>query len=82
MGLYSSPRAFAGPAGQFFVRLDVRKSGQSSREFDCPFTSVFSHVWTALLWQGLFDVLRYWSVRPCVRPVDAVFLTAGHNAFR
>jgi hypothetical protein len=33
------------------------------------------HVWTALLWQGLFDVLRYWSVRPCVRPVNAAQLS-------
>src|ERR1700726_2967170 len=23
-----------------------------------------------------------WSVRPCVRPLDAVHMTAGHNAFR
>src|SRR5258707_2353774 len=23
-----------------------------------------------------------WSVQPCVRPVDAVHLTAGHNALR
>jgi hypothetical protein len=23
-----------------------------------------------------------WSVQPCVRPVDAVHMTAGHNAFR
>src|SRR2546430_2334061 len=23
-----------------------------------------------------------WSVRPCVRPVDAVHMTAGHNALR
>jgi len=25
---------------------------------------------------------RAWSVQPCVRPVDAVHMTAGHNAFR
>ena len=23
-----------------------------------------------------------WSVQPCVRPVDAVHMTAGHNALR
>jgi hypothetical protein len=39
-------------------------------------------VWTALLWQVFFEVPRGWSVRPCVRPVDAVNRTAGHNAFR
>jgi hypothetical protein len=25
---------------------------------------------------------RRWSVQPCVRPVDAVHMTAGHNALR
>lgn len=29
-----------------------------------------------------FEVLRRWSVRPCVRPVDAAHKAAGHNAFR
>jgi hypothetical protein len=26
--------------------------------------------------------LQDWSVRPCVRPVSAVHMTAGHNALR
>src|SRR3981081_1074066 len=38
------------------------------------------HVWTAPSWQGLSSRLQHWSVRPCVRPVDAVHMTAGHNA--
>src|SRR4051794_24942874 len=25
---------------------------------------------------------RRWSVQPCVRPVSAVYMTAGHNALR
>ena len=25
-------------------------------------------VWTALLWQGVVELCRCWSVRPCVRP--------------
>ena len=25
---------------------------------------------------------QHWSVQPCVRPVDAVHMTAGHNALR
>ena len=33
------------------------------------------------LGKGFFDVLP-WSVRPCVRPVDAAHMAAGHNAFR
>jgi hypothetical protein len=30
----------------------------------------------------IFSRLQHWSVRPCVRPVDAVHMTAGHNALR
>jgi hypothetical protein len=41
-----------------------------------------SHVWTALLWQVQTEILQSWSVRPCVRPVGAARVTAGHNAFR
>jgi hypothetical protein len=29
-----------------------------------------------------FHVLQHWSVQPCVRPFNAVHLTAGHNALR
>src|SRR5258705_8116724 len=29
-----------------------------------------------------FFALQAWSVPPCVRPVDAVHMTAGHNALR
>src|SRR6202163_5082377 len=29
-----------------------------------------------------FHVLQHWSVQPCVRPFDAVHMTAGHNALR
>ena len=40
------------------------------------------HVWTAPSWQGLSSRTQHWSVQPCVRPVDAVHMTAGHNALR
>ena len=40
------------------------------------------HVWTAPSWQGASSRLRHWSVQPCVRPVGAVHMTAGHNALR
>src|SRR5690349_293844 len=40
------------------------------------------HVWTAPGWQGLFSRLQDWSEQPCVRPLSAVHVTAGHNAFR
>jgi hypothetical protein len=40
------------------------------------------HVWTAPDWQGLSSRLQHWSEQPCVRPVCAVHMTAGHNALR
>jgi hypothetical protein len=32
--------------------------------------------------RAFFTVLQHWSVQPCVRPFDAVHMTAGHNALR
>jgi hypothetical protein len=46
------------------------------------FLSVKCHVWTAPSWQELSSRLQHWSVRPCVRPLGAVDMTAGHNALR
>jgi hypothetical protein len=40
------------------------------------------HVWTAPGWQGFSSRMQQWSEQPCVRPVSAVHLTAGHNALR
>ena len=39
-------------------------------------------MWTAPGWQGLSSRMQPWSVQPCVRPVSAVRITAGHNALR
>ena len=44
--------------------------------------TALGHVWTAPSWQGLSSRTQHWSVQPCVRPVDAVHMTAGHNALR
>src|SRR5271166_6636321 len=44
--------------------------------------SALCHVWTAPSWQELSSRLQAWSVEPCVRPVGAVHMTAGHNALR
>src|SRR5687767_10656910 len=44
--------------------------------------SALGHVWTAPGWQELSSRLQHWSVQPCVRPLDAVHMTAGHNALR
>src|SRR5664279_758304 len=32
--------------------------------------------------RAFFTVLQHWSVQSCVRPFDAVHMTAGHNALR
>jgi hypothetical protein len=39
-------------------------------------------VWTAPGWQELCSRVQQWSEQPCVRPVCAVHVTAGHNALR
>ena len=41
-----------------------------------------AHVWTAPGWQVLSSRMQQWSEQPCVRPVSAVHVTAGHNALR
>ena len=45
-------------------------------------TSALGHVWTAPGWQGFSLRVQQWSEQPCVRPVSAVHVTAGHNALR
>jgi len=40
------------------------------------------HVWTAPGWQGFSSRLQHWSEQPCVRPLSAAHLAAGHNALR
>ena len=55
------------------------KSGQNRRRLGM---SAKCHVWTAPSWQGLSSRLQHWSVQPCVRPLDAAHMAAGHNALR
>ena len=45
-------------------------------------SSAMGHVWTAPGWQGISSRVQQWSEQPCVRPVSAVHVTAGHNALR
>jgi len=45
-------------------------------------TAESGHVWTAPGWQELSSRVQQWSEQPCVRPVSAVHVTAGHNALR
>jgi hypothetical protein len=44
--------------------------------------AALGHVWTAPGWQELSSRVQQWSEQPCVRPVSAVHVTAGHNALR
>src|SRR6478609_4457067 len=55
---------------------------ESGRVAEHPWTSQKCHVWTAPSWQELSSRKQHWSVQPCVRPLDAVHMTAGHNALR
>jgi len=48
----------------------------------CTRWSAVGHVWTAPGWQVLSSRVQEWSWQPCVRPVSAVHVTAGHNALR
>ena len=65
------------PATRLADVLDL--SGRQTRHFPM---SALGHVWTAPSWQGFSSRMQHWSVQPCVRPVSAVHVTAGHNALR
>src|SRR5262245_485496 len=54
---------------------------ERSSERTCRLVAL-CHVWTAPGWQELSSRPQAGSVQPCVRPVCAVHMTAGHNALR
>jgi hypothetical protein len=57
-------------------------SSKTRRESGHSGSAALCHVWTAPGWQGQSSRRRAWSVQPCVRPITAVRMTAGHNARR
>src|SRR6266571_7601606 len=61
---------------------EVRFAPKTGKWRDSRGRSELCHVWTAPSWQGESSRRRGWSVQPCVRPVSAVRMTAGHNALR
>ena len=73
-------------SGSRATKLIVSTTGPLiPRSPTCERTSISvaqGHVWTAPGWQELSSRLQHWSVQPCVRPLDAVHMTAGHNALR
>jgi hypothetical protein len=70
-----------------FTRLAIAasKCSRSCRAIRLPSRTrlrrTSRQVWTAPSWQGS-SRRRFGSVLPCVRPVCAVHMTAGHNALR
>jgi hypothetical protein len=45
----------------------------------CPFCAMCGRLRVG---KSFFTFLQHWSVQPCVRPIGAVHMTAGHNALR
>ena len=72
---------FGSKADVTLLNCDVRFTPESAATV-ADRAAVKGHVWTAPSWQGLSSRTQHWSVQPCVRPVDAVHMTAGHNALR
>src|SRR3954451_19136148 len=68
--------------GRDRLSTDVRFPSNTDRKFSALGFVAMCHVWTAPSWQELSSRLQHWSVQPCVRPLDAVHMTAGHNALR
>src|ERR1035437_283579 len=54
-------------------------NGHSAVTTACPFGAMCGRLRVG---KSFFHVLQHWSVQPCVRPFNAVHMTAGHNALR
>jgi len=63
-------------------RRHGRRTPDSCRLCCGAASAAAGHVWTAPGWQELSSRVQQWSEQPCVRPVSAVHVTAGHNALR
>ena len=72
-----------GQKAKYSLGVDVFRftpeSGLNSDIRPCPFRAMCGRLRVG---KSFFHVLQHWSVQPCVRPVDAVHMTAGHNALR
>src|SRR5512141_1656906 len=68
--------------GSTSPRIASIQRNHGSRAISTDFCNKICHVWTAPCWQDFFHVLQHWSVQPCVRPFNAVHMTAGHDALR
>src|SRR3981081_1213758 len=65
------------------TRKAVREQRQRVTEWPIREADIARRRWhgrkAAPSWQELSSRLQDWSVQPCVRPLDAVHMTAGHN---
>ena len=72
-----------GQSRKYSLRADVFRSSRDSGHCATPLAYPFRAMCGRLrVGKSFFHVLQHWSVQPCVRPFDAVRMTAGHNALR
>src|SRR5258708_38768593 len=77
------PMSETGPNRKSSMRANVFRfapeSGHCATESACPFRAMCGRLRVG---KDFLHVLQHWSVQPCVRPFNAVHMTAGHNALR
>jgi hypothetical protein len=76
------PRPFCVNRYQIGLSGRCPLSPDSDRTADIAVGAVRAMCGRLRVGKSFFHVLQAWSVQPCVRPVDAVHMTAGHNALR
>jgi hypothetical protein len=77
-----APDAIAREAKNLAWSADVRLGAHYGLRSDiapCPKSAMCGRLRVG---KSFLHVLQDWSVQPCVRPSDAVHMTAGHNALR
>ena len=79
----TAPMSEAGQKAKYSLRAHIVRFAPESRlKSDIaggPFRAMCGRL---RFGKSFLDVLQHWSVQPCVRPFDAVHMTAGHNALR
>jgi|HubBroStandDraft_5_1064220.scaffolds.fasta_scaffold47866_2 hypothetical protein len=76
------PRPFCVNRYQIGLSGRCPLSPDSDRTADIAVGAVRAMCGRLRVGKSFFHVLQAWSVQPCVRPFDAVHMTAGHNALR
>src|SRR5258706_2025361 len=71
-----------GQKAKYSLGVDVFRFTPESNNSDmaaCPKSAMCGRLRVG---KDFLHVLQHWSVQPCVRPFNAVHMTAGHNALR